>query len=344
MMASPPRILVAGIGGASLGTEIGKALKLAGDYEILGCDIAELAYGHFDPNFARTWCVDRQAYVDNVLALCAQHGVQCVIPGADESAQLIGAALGHFAAAGVAVAANDPAVVARLGNKATCFEALAAIGAAVPATRRIHARADLDGFPMPCVVKPATGSGGSTFVHFARDADEAAIFCAFLHRNGKIPIVQEYLSEATGEFTVGVLSLPDRSCAGAIALKRSFHSKLSIAARGDGFLISSGYSQGLIEPFPEICAQAVDIATKLGSAGPLNIQGRLSPTGALVAFEINPRFSASTYLRALAGFNEIDFFVRHIMGIEPTPRLEIRPGWYLRSLSEVAVPAHARKP
>jgi carbamoyl-phosphate synthase large subunit len=42
------RVLVAGIGGASLGTEILKALQLAGRYELFGCDISPMAFGHYD--------------------------------------------------------------------------------------------------------------------------------------------------------------------------------------------------------------------------------------------------------------------------------------------------------
>ncbi len=46
-MPTRPRILVAGIGGASLGTEILKCLRDAGTYEVFGCDISEHAYGHY---------------------------------------------------------------------------------------------------------------------------------------------------------------------------------------------------------------------------------------------------------------------------------------------------------
>ncbi|MCS6955556.1 MAG: hypothetical protein NZM44_04305 [Candidatus Calescibacterium sp.] len=38
------KVFVAGIGGASLGTEIVKALMLANNYEIYGGDISDLSY------------------------------------------------------------------------------------------------------------------------------------------------------------------------------------------------------------------------------------------------------------------------------------------------------------
>jgi carbamoyl-phosphate synthase large subunit len=65
----------------------------------------------------------------------------------------------------------------------------------------------------------------------------------------------------------------------------------------------------------------------------VNIQGRLRH-GTLVPFEINPRFSASTYLRAMAGFNEVDLLLRNAALGEDAPTWKLREGWYLRSLTE----------
>ena len=251
---------------------------------------------------------------------------------------LISREVQRFAHAGIRVCQNSPALIQQLSHKGECFKALADIGIRTPITRTIERLADLNGVPMPCIVKPAVASGGSVFVFFAKDHDEANLYCTYLQNNGRIPVAQEYLSEKNGEFTVGVLSMPDGSCAGAIALKRTFNSKLSVSMRGDGFLISSGYSQGRIDEYPEICATATLIAKRLGSTGPLNIQGRLSADGIFMPFEINPRFSASTFLRTLAGFNEVDFFTRNALGLEPKGALNVQPGWYLRTLSEVAVP------
>jgi carbamoyl-phosphate synthase large subunit len=338
-----PRILIAGIGGASLGTEILKCLRLAGGYEVFGCDVSAYAFGHYGQGFESTSVVRRESYVDDLIALCERLSIDCVVPGGDEPARLVAEAAVLFREANVRVATNDLSLVASMSDKAECFRILGELGFTIPVTRVIREPEELQTFPMPCIVKPAVGSGGSVFVFFARDIGEASLYCSYLTSNGRTPIVQQYLSESRGEFTVGVLSLPDKRCAGAIALKRMFNSKLSVATKGSGFLISSGYSQGEIAKFPEICATAVDIATRLGSIGPLNIQGRINERGELVPFEINPRFSASTYLRALAGFNEVDHYLRAVLAHEAPQPLAIRPGLYLRSLTEVAVPAGSLK-
>jgi len=332
------RVLIAGIAGASLGTEISKCLHHAGGYSVFGCDISSLAYGHYDSNFNQTFLVDRSRYIDDLISLCQRERIHCIIPGGDEPAVLIARSEIRFAEIGVRVCHNNAALVEKLSHKGRCFEILSTIGVVTPITTTVSHSDNLRDIPLPCIIKPATGSGGSTFVFFARSLAEAELYCAYLRNNNRVPIAQQYIPHTRGEFTVGVISRPDGTYGGAIALKRSFSSKLSVAMQGDDFLISSGYSQGQIEEFPEICAVASQIAQRLRSTGPLNIQGRISADGTFVPFEINTRFSASTFLRTLAGFNEVDFYTRLSMGLTPKTELEINPGWYLRTLSEVAVP------
>lgn len=329
------KVMVAGIAGASLGTEIAKALRLAGGYRIFGCDISPIAYGHYDGAFDRTMLLKREGYIDDLLSACTELEVDALVAGAEATTALIGAAADRFTAAGITVVQNNPEVVALCTDKEACFDALADHGVPIPETRRIDRDSDLDGFPVPCVIKPSRDSGGSAYVFFAKTADEARLYCAYLRNNGKIALAQDYVPHDAGEYTVGVLSLTDGSIAGSIALRRSFANKLSVAAQGDGFLISLGYSQGEIADFAEIRGAAERIAQRIGSTGPLNVQGRLAPSGEFVPFEINPRFSATTYLRTLAGFHEVDVMIRHLTGQPQRHPLRARPGWYLRTLAEI---------
>src|SRR5690606_33777489 len=59
----------------------------------------------------------------------------------------------------------------------------------------------------------------------------------------------------------------------------------------------------------------VPILESHGVRGPVNIQGRVTPTG-LYFFEMNMRFTGITGNRALLGFNEVDFLVRNFLGLE----------------------------
>lgn len=331
------RVMIAGIGGASLGTEIFKALRLAGGYSIFGCDVSPTAYGLYEPEFEATFRVDRDNYIPDVIELCRGAGIRWLIPGGEQPMALLGTATPALAQAGIELVANDAETMAVLSDKQRTFEVLHDTGFSIPRTTPISAVQDVERVGLPCIVKPATGSGGSASVFFAVSVDEAMIYAEFIRNSGSTPIAQEYIDETEGEFTIGVLSLPDGQVAGSVALRRALDAKLSVAYRGRGGLVSSGYSQGYIDDFTELCTQAERIATAIGSRGPINIQGRVN-NGALLPFEINPRFSASTYLRALAGFNEIDLLLRHLNYGEIPARPTLKPGWYLRSLAEQYVP------
>jgi len=121
-------------------------------------------------------------------------------------------------------------------------------------------------------------------------------------------------------------------------MKRIFNTKLSIAYKSELGIISSGYSQGLIDDFPEHRKIAEKIALSIGSRGPLNIQGRVKD-GKFIPFEINPRFSASTYLRSLAGVNEIDVYLKYLINkkLDNSSYQNIKTGYYLRSFTETFV-------
>ena len=62
-----------------------------------------------------------------------------------------------------------------------------------------------------------------------------------------------------------------------------------------------------------------------GLTGPLNIQGRLTKKG-LKVFEMNPRFTGITGLRALMGFNEVGACIRNWLKIDNQPnKISLNP-------------------
>lgn len=229
-----------------------------------------------------------------------------------------------------------------MGISNVYFTSLRHWGCRCPELLVVDQVSEIDDFPYPCVIKPATGTGGSRFVFLASDRNEALLYLRYVLDNCETALIQEYVPLDEGEFTIGALSLPDSRFVGSIAMQRLFHAKLSVQVNTKIGLISSGYSQGLIDEFPEIQAQSERIAIALGSTGPINIQGRIR-NGILFPFEINPRFSASAYLRAMAGFNEIDIYLQYLLYDKEPVTPQIRPGYYMRSLSEMFVPKEELK-
>lgn len=342
-MIQRSNVLIAGIGGASLGTEILKCLSITDRYTIFGCDISNAAYGHYQPEFEATFVIDRNHYIESVIDICKKLNTAFIIPGGEAPMVLLNEARQQLADHKITLVGNSAAVIQRFSNKQDTFTTLSELGFPVPYTQAIHHLEEIDNAPFPCIIKPATHTGGSSFVSLAVDKDEAILYSQQLLNIGQSVLLQEYIPEAEGEFTVGILSLSDQTIVGSIALKRLFHTKLSVLTKSEHGLISSGYTQGLIDHFSDICAACEKIAIAIESTGPINIQGRVKH-GVFLPFEINPRFSASTYLRAMAGFNEVDLYLQHLMNqtyvVNP---ITIQPGYYLRSLAEVFVTKEALK-
>lgn len=118
----PIKVMIAGIGGASLGTEIGKCLRLAGKYEIYGCDISPTAYGLYDKGFTETFRINRDDYVAEVLKVCHQAGAKWLIPGGEQPNALLGAAAEQLAVEGIRVVTNDAATVGLFSDKQATFK------------------------------------------------------------------------------------------------------------------------------------------------------------------------------------------------------------------------------
>jgi len=326
-------VLIAGIGGASLGTEIFKSLRHSGNYNIFGADISPYAYGLYQAGFVRTYVVDRKEYIPNMLDICKKEKIDAIIPGGEEPLLLLCNHKDLFDKECILLAINSKEVINLCIDKIKTFDYLKRQGIPVRMTKLIDNIDELNSFNYPCVIKPSTGSGGSVFAYLAEDAEEALLYIPYLKKRGIKAVAQEYIPNFEGEYTVGVLSLPTGKIVGSIALKRLFSSKLSYLIKYDDRILSSGYSQGLIDDFKNVRKQAEDIALKINSRGPLNIQGRLKD-GIFYPFELNARFSASTYLRTLAGFNEVDIFLHFLLEHKYTVPENIKYGYYFRSLEE----------
>jgi carbamoyl-phosphate synthase large subunit len=196
----------------------------------------------------------------------------------------------------------------------------------------------------PAVLKPSVGSGGSANTFLAQNQDDLLCFGRHLLSIYSEFVIQEYIGTTDSEYTVGVLVSMDGELLNSIAVKRSILSSLSNRLKvqnrtqnkklGNILALSSGISQGEIGRFPEVTQCCEEIATALGARGPLNIQCRWIE-GKVYVFEINPRFSGTTSLRAMVGYNEPDILIRkHICHEHIQPHFRYGSGVILRGLSE----------
>lgn len=90
--------------------------------------------------------------------------------------------------------------------------------------------------------------------------------------------------------------------------------------------------------------QTAAVLIEMGLRGPVNLQGRITVNGP-VFFEINPRFTGITHLRALMGYREVEAAVHHFgkgeTGENIRPLLDDKPAQSyvgLRQTTETVVP------
>lgn len=351
-MAEPIHILVTAIGGGGHGEQILKALREvnSGRYVLHGADInANSPQRVMVDRFFVTPPASSPKFIEKVLEYSSKNAIRAVFHGCEPELRAYSDARDAFAKAGILLPINPKAVIETCLDKQRTAAALRELGFSPPAYAVITAPGDVENVDWyPVVAKPRVGGGGSSNCFIAQDDEELSHLLAYLRVDCSRPLmVQEYVGTPENEFTVGILHDLDGGFVNSIALRRELKSSLSIrssvqnrsnrADLGTKLIISSGISQGEIGRFPEVTEPCERIAAALGVAGPINIQCRLV-NGTVKVFEINPRFSGTTSIRAKMGFNEPDILLRrHLLGEDIETRFRYREGLVLRSLIEAVL-------
>ena len=345
-------VMVTGVGGGGHGEQILKALRLAKHpYVVVGSDISPYSSGlsNVDHAYLLPPASDLD-YLPTLIKVCRRHNVRALFHGSEPELRVMNAERETLAAAGLFLPINPPEVIRLCMDKVQTAETLASLGFRVPFFRRITTLSEAVAFPrFPAVIKPSVGGGGSANIFLVQTRDEVAGCARQLLAMNTEFIMQAYVGTPDAEYTVGVLTDMQGKLLNSIAVRRYILSALSNrikvpnrggnAKLGPVLAVSGGISQGEIGRFPEVTSTCEKIALAIGSRGPINIQCRLVD-GEVYVFEINPRFSGTTSLRAMAGYNEPDVLIRrHLLGEEIQPHFTYQEGVILRSLSERFVKA-----
>jgi carbamoyl-phosphate synthase large subunit len=172
------------------------------------------------------------------------------------------------------------------------------------------------GFPL--IVKPRAGfSSRNVFLVNSREEIEAASKLA------PDLIVQQCLPDDSSEHTAATLSGADKKVRGLIILRRDL-------------LQGTTYRTELVDD-ENLEQQMVRIVEALGAVGPCNLQFRMVD-GVPYVFEINPRFSGTSGIRYLYGFNDCEMIFDLLrLGIE-VQQPALRKAVVLRYWNEVCIP------
>ena len=307
-------ILVTGIGGGGHGEQILKSLKLIEDIDltIIGTDISEFSTGKaLVDHFYVVPKVTESNYKNVVFNIIKKHNISFIFHGSEAELKFISEYRSEFERIGIGHPLNSKEVISLCMNKFNTYVFLKEKGIALPKFKKIASLDDIGEIDFyPLVLKPSTGSGGSADVYVVFDEYDCRLLAEFMLRHNVDLVAQEYIGTHENEYTIGVSSDKNGNILGSIVVKRIINNALSTNKKLNGCVISSGVSQGYVCHREDLQRQAEHIARVLDSRGPLNIQCR-EVDGKLMLFEINPRLSGTTSLRAMAGYNEPEIIIKN---------------------------------
>jgi len=313
------KVLVTGAG-ALLGQGVIRALRASSlGAEIVAVDPSPLSAGLYWADRAHLVPLAKDpTYLDRLRAIVREERPDALLVGTDVELPVLAAARPELERdLGVKVLVSSPEVVAIADDKWMTAEFLRESGFPYPYSclpggeRALIGRV---GFPL--VVKPRVGAR-SVGVHVV--TGEAALARAVAEVDN--PVIQECVATPDDEYTAGVVV-----CDGT--------SRASIVMRRD--LRDGNTYRAWTGAYPELNAFVRGVADRLRPHGPVNFQLRLGRSGPTI-FEINARFSGTTPLRALAGFNEVEMLLRWLIEGTPVTQPAVREVVILRNWSETVV-------
>lgn len=354
-MSNKIPVLVTAIGGGGHGEQILKALRHVDHdkYFIIGADAQKDC-----PQFSMTNegvilpLAGDAEYLDKLLEVCKKYNIKALFHGCEPELKIFARNRDRIEAENIFLPINSTEVIDLCMNKEKTNAKLQELGFNPPRYQRIQSKNEIDTIDWyPVIVKPSVGGGGSANVYIAQDKRELLALLDYvgLEYISGTYIIQEYVGTPENEYTVGILFDMNGEYINSIAVHRYLSGQLNIRTcvpnrtgrtdLGDKLVISSGVSHGYVGRFRKLTQQCVEIAQRIGARGALNIQCRLVD-GQVQVFEINPRFSGTTSVRALMGYNEPDVLIRrHLLGEAIETDFEYQEGAVLRGLVEYKVPA-----
>lgn len=343
----PIRVMVTGIGGGGVGEQVLKCLKLSKlEYYIVGCDMNPTSKGlqEVDKAYLVPGAKDKH-YIDCILKLCKENDIEVLFYGSEPELKMLSRHRHEFESEGIYIPLNPKELIDICMDKNRTMDFLKGQGFEVQKYWEISSEKDFEYVNIfPVVLKPSVGGGGSANTFIAQDEYELKTFGKYLLSMYEQFLAQEYVGNAEQEYTLSVICNDEGRYINSIAVRKSILSGLSNKIRvanrtgrrelGEILAISSGISQGEIGRFPEVTEPGRRIAEALGTTASINIQCRIHK-GKMYVFEINPRISGTSSLRAMVGYNEPEMLIREkVLGEQIEEDFEYESGIIMRGLCE----------
>jgi len=337
-------ILITAVGGRSVGSGILHALtrsslEVSKRWNVIAADADSFAWGLYKVHQRTLLPLAKSPdYIVSIQNVIKKYNLHAIIPGSEAESNILSQNKQLF---NIPIITNSHQLMPLMMDKFATMDKLKALGLPTIATYCIEEwKKALDEFGFPLIIKPSMGTGGSKGVSLCTTLAELKTILNNIPANSGY-CIQPLIGTDENEYTVGVLSDKNGKLLDSIVMKRKLLglSLLDSKKVGDKrFSISTGYSQGYFikhKPIQDFCEK---LSCSLKSTGPLNIQLRIH-NGEIYVFEIHPRFSGTTTMRADVGFNEPDILLRNHLFNENFDRI---PYQYdvavIRAFEHVIVP------
>ncbi len=304
--------------GSGVGQSIIDSLNLKRDeYKIIGCDGNRNVYAHsYCDDFYVVSSLYSEKYIEEIIDICVENGVDIVVPGHDHELTLFAKGLDKFNDNNIKVLVSEPTITEISRDKRDWYNYFSSKGCKIVPTFLVNEfKENINTSIFPAIVKPSGGSAsqGITIVN-----------------------TEEDLKNLKGEDIIQPYLFPEKEDVNYKDIKRAVlngdfiqKSEISIQLLFDNsskhvgtFISKNTLKNGVpifVDPinpksfkYLEEILKFVPILEKKKVKGPVNIQGRITPNG-LYFFEMNMRFTGITGNRALLGFNEVDYLVKNFL-------------------------------
>jgi len=308
-------VAITGVGGG-IGQSVIRALRRSSvPTGLIGLDANAWSAGLYqcDAHVVIPPVAEGEAYIGALERAIRDYHIDALIPGTDTELYAIACARERFAALGCRAISSTPDFVRMARDKLATCTALVSRGIAFARTMTWRETVwSARSMSFPVIVKPKDGSG-STGVKVLFDAE--GLRC---HQFSDEDIVQEYLvpkswgvpeARRFDAMKQGRLRQEDEvSVQGLVAADGSLVGiYASINELRDG--VPMRISPTLDPDILDFARRVFAVCANMGHVGPCNLQGRMTGDG-LVLYEVNPRFTGITAVRAATGFNECEAALR----------------------------------
>ncbi|WP_057935977.1 NAD-dependent epimerase/dehydratase family protein [Algoriphagus resistens] len=314
--------------GSGVGESVINSCRLSGlQLKTVGLGTNPFAYGAYACDaFDYTPTIYASDFVDKLIAKCKEHQIDLLIPGRDDEAFIYAKNRERFALENIEILAASEDMISICRDKEKMSRELNPIVDVFvkcyqkDSISELIAKGEAE---YPLLAKPRSGFASMGVEIIRNEADLGKISDDHIVQELAVPTpddpnYQLYMNGIAKNQNPQVSEISIQlvlSKEGEVIGKMASYNKLN-----NGVPIEILPYEN--EEIWAVVDKLLPVFKEKGLVGPLNIQGRLTKKG-LKIFEMNPRFTGITGLRALMGFNEVEACIKSWLGIGPNLKITI---------------------